>query len=84
MVNVLMLSATEEIIQILVFTRIELTTSALLIVGVRGYLQDHSGDLINTHTHIHYTHIHIHTKTHLVLESRAHLCVHCPIWHLQR
>ena len=32
----------DERIQILVFTRIELTTSALL--GVRGYLLDHSGD----------------------------------------
>ena len=82
MVNVLKLSAKEKIIQIMVFTRIELTTSALLIVGVRGYLQDHSGDLINTHTYT--LHTYTHTKTHLVLESRAHLCVHCPIWHLQR
>ena len=37
--HVLTLSATEARIQILFFTRIELTTSAL---GVRGYLLDHS------------------------------------------
>ena len=36
------LSATEARIQILLFTRIGLTTSAL--GGVRGYLLDHSGD----------------------------------------
>ena len=41
--HVLTLSATEEKrIKIVVFTRIELTTSAL--VGERGYLLDHSGD----------------------------------------
>ena len=40
--HALALSATEARIQILVFKRIELTTSAL--VGVRGYLLDHSGD----------------------------------------
>ena len=37
-----MLSATEARKPILVFSRIELTTSAL--VSVRGYLLDHSGD----------------------------------------
>ena len=43
---VLTLAATEVRIQILVFTIIELTTSAPL-VGVRGYLLDHSGDECN-------------------------------------
>ena len=38
----LLASATEARMKILVFTRTELTTSAL--VGVRGYLLDHSGD----------------------------------------
>ena len=38
----LTLSVTEERTQILVFTRIELTTSAL--ARVRGYLLDHLGD----------------------------------------
>ena len=42
--HVLTLSVTERIIQVLAFTRIELTTSAL--VDVHGYLQDHSGDEI--------------------------------------
>ena len=41
--RVLALSVAEVKIQTLVFTSIELTTSALL-VGVRGYLLDHSGD----------------------------------------
>ena len=38
--RVLMLFSTEARIQFLVFTRIELTTSAL--ADVRGYLRDHS------------------------------------------
>ena len=41
-IRVLTLSATKARIQIIVFTRIELPTSAL--VGVRGYLLDYSGD----------------------------------------
>ena len=40
--NILSLSAKEEITQILVFTKIELMTSAL--AGVRGFLLDRSGD----------------------------------------
>ena len=39
--NILSLSAKEEITQVLVFTKIELMTSAL--AGVRGFLLDHSG-----------------------------------------
>ena len=42
LIHVLTLSVAEEMPQILVFTIIELTTSVL--VGVRAYLLDHSGD----------------------------------------
>ena len=41
--HILTLSVTEKRTQILFFTKIELKTSVL--VGVRGHLLDHSGDM---------------------------------------
>ena len=38
------LRKSENAVSVFFFSRIEFTTSALLIVGVRGYLLDQSGD----------------------------------------